>query len=96
MDDQNVLILSALQGHSNPLHRALQIVAHGFKKFQAILNKGFAGDGINVLFSGDVVLVDLVGLFKKTLFDLQQVPVIPGQHRDLAGRVWNFTYDAHR
>lgn len=96
MDDQNVLILSALQGHSNPLHRALKIVAHGFKKFQAILNEGFAGDGINVLLSGDIVLIDLVGLFKKTLFDLEQIPVIPGQYCDLAGRVWNFTYDAHR
>lgn len=69
---------------------------HLVKSRNALTYKFFVNHLNSFVFIDHIKLIDLEGLFKKTLFNFNYVAIVPGKKGDFAGLVWNFFDDSHR
>ena len=64
MDEQKVLILSGLHDVLKSIQGLLQVITHLFKERKRVLYKSLISYGAQILFSRQVVFIDLIRLFQ--------------------------------
>jgi hypothetical protein len=78
-----------------PAQCSTQGIAHLFKPRETFRDEFLIKQTDKIRFLEDVKLIDLESLFEQTLLYFDQVPVVPGQQRDLAARMGDFTNYSH-
>ena len=73
----------------------MQGLSHGLKPLERRLNEFLVYNLLDFILGSQIIFLNLEGLFQRTLFQFNEVPVIPMKEGDLTIWMRDFANDSH-